>query len=82
MVVFAYLIMLAFCASLTFMVMALIISKSNIQEEEKDPVRFLLGEITYEANEEFGMDYQAAVPRFMTRYGFDRKFPDSESDNK
>ena len=81
MVVFAYLIMLAFCAALTFMIMTLIIGKKNIQEEEKDPAQFLMGTISYEAREEFGMDYQTAVPIFITRYGFDRKvFPDDGSD--
>ena len=73
MVVFAYLIMLAFCASLTFMVLTLIIGKTNIQEEEKDPAQFLMGNISYESNDEFGMDYQTEIPKFMTRYGFDRK---------
>ena len=73
MVVFAYLIMLAFCAAFTFAFMALIISKANIQEEEKDPAQFLMGNISYESTEEFGLDYQTEIPKFMTRYGFDRK---------
>ena len=71
MVILAYIIMLAFCGTLTFMIMTLIIGKTNIQQEEKDPVQFLLGNITYEVNEEFGMDYQTAVPKFITLYGFD-----------
>ena len=83
MVIFAYIIMLLFCGALTFMIMTLIIGKKNIQEEDKDPVRFLMGNISYEDSKEFGMDYQTAVPEFITRYGFDRKeFIDDESDQQ
>ena len=28
------------------------------------------------------MDYKTDIPKFMTRYGFDRKFPDGESDQQ
>ncbi|MBO4241761.1 MAG: hypothetical protein J5883_00590 [Clostridiales bacterium] len=77
MVVFGIICMLFFCAALTFMIMTVIIGMTNIQEEEKDPVQFLMGNISYEHNEEFGMDYQEKIPRFITRYGFDHEaFPD------
>lgn len=83
MVILAYIVMLAFCGALTFMIMTLIIGKTNIQQEEKDPVQFLLGDISYEAYEEFGMDYQTAVPKFLSFYGFDRKVPlNEESDSQ
>lgn len=77
MVVLGIICMLAFCGGLTFMIMTLIIGKTNISEEDKDPVQFLLGNISYTVKKRFGMDYQDEIPRFITRYGFDHKaFPD------
>ncbi|MBP3811026.1 MAG: hypothetical protein ILA15_09935 [Clostridiales bacterium] len=80
MVILAVLMILIFSGSLAFMIMSVILSKTNIKEEEKDPVHFLLGNINYVANDEMGSDYRTAVPSFMTRYGYDyQAFPDEES---
>lgn len=59
--------------------MTVMLSVNNIQEEDQDPSHFLLGEIDYEIDKEFGMDYQTEVPKFMTVYGYDWEFePESE----
>lgn len=79
MVIIGYILMLLFCASVTFLIMTLILGKTNVKDDKEDPSSFLMGDISYIANEEFGQDYRTDLPHFMTRYGFDYKaFPDQK----
>ena len=79
MFLFPCLVGLFFCGSLTFLIMTVMLSVNNIQEEDQDPSHFLLGEIDYEIDKEFGMDYHTEVPKFMTVYGYDWEFEELES---
>lgn len=79
MFLFPCLVGLFFCGSLTFLIMTVMLSVNNIQEEDQDPSHFLLGEIDYEIDKEFGMDYHTEMPKFMTVYGYDWEFEELES---
>lgn len=78
--VFFYLIfVLGFCATLSFMIMMMVLGKSNIQEEEGDPAELCMGNIGYEFNQECGLTNINEFTVFVNKYGYDA-FPERQDE--